>query len=243
MVTKKRVSARRKNDLQYRFGSVIRDCRHRLGISQEELGWRAGLHRTYITDIERGVRNISLKSVASLSKALEISTWCLFAGASGDVACARSDHLALGDVLLVEDNPIDVELALRAFRRARFANPVKIARDGGEAVEMLFGKGCKSGKRGRALPQLVLLDLHLPKISGIEVLKMMKADPRTRSIPVIVLTVSRQDKTILECARLGVENYIIKPMAFESLCRVASELSLGWALWPEVEEHRAGAAP
>jgi CheY-like chemotaxis protein len=120
---------------------------------------------------------------------------------------------------------------------------VKIARDGGEAVEMLFGKGCKSGKRGRALPQLVLLDLHLPKISGIEVLKMMKADPRTRSIPVIVLTVSRQDKTILECSRLGVENYIIKPMAFESLCRVASELSLGWALWPEVEEHRAGAAP
>jgi CheY-like chemotaxis protein len=218
---------------------VIRDCRHRLGISQEELGWRAGLHRTYITDIERGVRNISLKSVASLSKALEISTWCLFAGASGEGASAASNHLTLGEVLMVEDNPIDVELALRAFRRARFANPVKIARDGEEAVELLFGKG---GNGGRALPQLVLLDLHLPRISGIEVLRMMKANPRTRSIPVIVLTVSRQDKTILECSRLGVENYIIKPLAFEALCRMASDLSLGWALWPEVEEQRAGAA-
>jgi len=221
---------------------VIRDCRHRLGISQEELGWRAGLHRTYITDIERGVRNISLKSVASLSKALGISTWCLFAGASGEDATARSNHLTLGEVLLVEDNPIDVELTLRAFRRARFANPVKIARDGEEAVELLFGTGRTSGNGGRKLPQLVLLDLHLPKVSGIEVLRMMKADPRTRSIPVIVLTVSRQDKTILECSRLGVENYIIKPLAFDSLCRMASDLSLGWALWPEIEEHRAGAA-
>jgi CheY-like chemotaxis protein/DNA-binding XRE family transcriptional regulator len=237
-LTKKRGASRRKNDLQNRFGSVIRDCRHRLGISQEELGFRAGLHRTYITDIERGVRNISLKSVASLSKALEISTWCLFAGASTEDPNARSNAMALGEVLMVEDNPVDAELALRAFRRARFANPVRVARDGEEAVEYLFGTGGKSAGKCRRLPQLVLLDLHMPRISGLEVLRMMKSDPLTRAIPVIVLTVSRQDKNILECSRLGVENYIIKPMAFESLCKMAPELSLGWALWPKAEGNK-----
>ena len=141
-VTKKGGSTRRKNDLQNRFGSVIRDYRKRLGISQEELGFRAGLHRTYITDIERGVRNISLKSVASLSKALEISTWHLFAntaaiGEGGSGTKVRPNRTGLGEVLMIEDNPIDAELALRAFKRARFANPVLVARDGEAAIEFL----------------------------------------------------------------------------------------------------------
>lgn len=210
-----------------------------MGISQEELGFRAGLHRTYITDIERGVRNISLKSVESLSKALEVSAWALFASTAsmadpGENGTTRPNQLPLGDVLLVEDNPEDAELALRALRRARFANPVAVVRDGEEAVERLFG-GKKSASRVKALPQLVLLDLHLPKVSGLEVLRMMKANPLTRNIPVIVLTVSRQDRNILECSRLGVENYIIKPLAFDALSKLTPALSLGWALWPETE--------
>ena len=238
-MTKKIGQARRKNDLQFRFGSVIRDFRKRLGISQEELGWRAGLHRTYITDIERGVRNISLKSVASLSKALEVSTSSLFAsaatvGEAGAEGRARPERLPLCEVLMIEDNPVDLELAQRALKRARFANPVAVARDGEEAIEFLFG-GPGSGRKLRPLPQLVLLDLHLPKISGIEVLRMMKADPKTRNIPVIVLTVSRQDRNILECSKLGVENYIIKPIAFDVLSKITPALSLGWALLPETE--------
>lgn len=216
---------------------MIRDCRKRLGISQEELGWRAGLHRTYITDIERGVRNISLKSVESLSKALQVSTWALFASTAtlGDGAMnTRPTQLPLSDVLLVEDNPADVELTLRALKRAKFANPVSVARDGEEAVERLFG-GNRAQSKVVPLPQLVLLDLHLPKVSGLDILRMMKANAVTRNIPVIVLTVSRQDKNILECSRLGVENYIIKPVAFESLTKLTPALSLGWALWPETE--------
>ena len=236
-VSKKREVARRKNDLQFRFGAVVRDCRRRLGISQEELGWRAGLHRTYITDIERGVRNISLKSVANLSKALEMSMWRLFARASGLTegsigAKGKASRTSLSEILMIEDNPVDVELTMRAFKRARFVNPVRVCRDGEEALEYFFGGG-GPGKKNK-LPQLVLLDLHLPKTDGVEVLRQLKAHELTRSIPVVVLTSSRHDKSILECSRLGVENYIIKPVAFDVLCKVTPQLSLGWALWPEI---------
>ncbi|MFZ1056818.1 MAG: response regulator [Opitutaceae bacterium] len=237
-MTKKRGIARRKDDLQYRFGAVVRDCRRRLGISQDELGWRAGLHRTYITDIERGVRNISLRSVSSLSKGLDVSMWSLFASAAGLAegnpgAGGRESGPAFGEILMVEDNPVDVELALRAFKRARFVNPVRVARDGEEALDYIYGGGRLSRKRGKPLPQLILLDLYMPKVSGIEFLRRLKSNERTRSVPVIVLTSSRHDKNILECSRLGVENYIIKPVAFDALSKVTAQLSLGWALWPQ----------
>ena len=236
-VSKKRGVTRRKSDLQNRFGSVVRNCRKRLGISQEELGWRAGLHRTYITDIERGSRNISMKSVASLSKALDVSIWSLFAGAAslsetGGDSKGRSSRHALGEILLIEDNPVDVELTLRMFKRAGFVNPVRILRDGEEALDYFFGAKRGGTPRIRPLPQLILLDLYLPKLPGIEVLRLLKANEQTRFLPIIVLTGSRQDKTIMDCSRLGVENYIIKPICFDALCRLTPQLSLGWALWP-----------
>jgi CheY-like chemotaxis protein len=120
-------------------------------------------------------------------------------------------------------------LTKREFRRASVGNPIRVARDGEEALDHLFATAGRA-KRVRTLPSLILLDLGLPKTSGIEVLRKIKSDPRTRYIPVVILTASRYDRDILECARLGAENYIIKPLQFSGLCKVALKLRLTFAL-------------
>ncbi|MCX6955883.1 MAG: response regulator [Verrucomicrobia bacterium] len=222
--------------LQAKLGATVRLWRNRLGITQEELAWRSDLHRTYIADIERGGRNITLRSIEQLALALEVSVHSLLASAEseGNSAAAKKGRKAaakaMGEVLLVEDNAADVDLALRAFKRAKFVNPVKVVRDGAEALDYLLGTG-QFGSRGpMALPQLVLLDLLLPKVSGLEVLRRMKENALTRSVPVVVLSGSHQDENIIECGRLGAENYIIKPLSFDSFCKVTTRLSLRWAL-------------
>jgi len=218
-------------ELQSEFGRTVKSLRNQLGITQEELAWRANLHRTYIADIERGGRNITLRNIANLAKALEVTIAGLLGGSCGCEGAESVD--SLGEVLLVEDEPSDIELTLRAFARARLRNPVKVARDGAEAIECLFGPeaaGPAADGSAPRRPALVLLDLKLPKISGLEVLQRLKADAATRNIPVVVLTSSHQDRTIQECARLGAANYIIKPVDFESLSRVTPGLSLAWAL-------------
>jgi len=220
--------------LQTRLGAAVKLYRNGLGISQEELAWRADMHRTYLADIERGVRNISLRSIGNLAKALEISIGGLLAKAQveGDGELG-GDHVqwgGSGEILLVEDSANDVELTLRAFKRAKLVNPINVVRDGAEALHYLFCTG-RYAKRDKAqLPKLVLLDLNLPKTPGIEVLRQMKGAPRLAGIPVAVLSGTRQDRMILECARLGVVNYIIKPVSFERLCMVTPKLSLHWAL-------------
>ncbi len=126
------------------LGAMVRQYRNRLGLTQEELAWRADIHRSYVADIERGGRNITLRSVASLAKALQISLGMLFvstddaAGLTGTNGGLTHEQTTR-DILLVEDNPADVELTLRAFRRAKLANPIKIARDGEEALEQRSG--------------------------------------------------------------------------------------------------------
>jgi CheY-like chemotaxis protein/DNA-binding XRE family transcriptional regulator len=207
-----------------------------LGITQEELAWRADLHRTYIADIERGGRNVTLRSVAQLAEALQVSVASLLTAAAAPAGAAergRGNVLSepgIGEVLLVEDDPADVELTLRAFGRAKFVNPVNVVHDGAEALEFLFG-GADERKGGpRRLPQLVLLDLQLPKVDGLEVLRRIKASARTKQIPVVVLTSSHRDENIIACARLGAENYIIKPVSFDNFCKVAARLMLRWAL-------------
>lgn len=209
-------------EFQANLGKAIKAQRHRLGVTQEELAWRADLHRSYIADIERGGRNLTLGSIMNLAAALQVSVASLLAR-PGDLP----DGSAAGEVLLVEDDPVDAELTLRAFKRAKFSNPVTVLRDGAAALDYLLGA---SRPAARHLPLLVLLDLNLPKVSGLEVLRRIKADEHTRHIPVVVLTASKDDKSILDCAGLGAVQYIIKPVEFEKFSQVSPRLDLHWTL-------------
>jgi len=219
------------------FGASVRSLRFRLGISQEELAERADMHRTYIAGIERGARNVTLKSIDKLARALGVSTAALLHPApAGKSALQPGDprsELSSGrfmDILMVEDSPADVELTLRAFKTARITNPVHVVEDGAAALDFLFCRGRYADRKMENRPQLVLLDLNLPKVSGLEVLRRVKSDQRTRTIPVIVLTMSKRDRDMVECHRLGVETYIVKPVGFVNLSKVTTQLSLCWAL-------------
>lgn len=213
------------SDLKRLFGTAIRSKRSELGISQEELADRAGLHRTYVSDVERGARNLSLESIEKLAAALQLSISGLFVRV--DDSGAPSQCV---DVLLVEDQPLDVELTLRAFERARLSNPIHVARDGHEALEFLFATGTHAARRGLPMPGVILLDLHLPRISGLDFLRRIKGDPRTVHIPVVVLTISRENEDIDECRRLGVETYLVKPVDFQEFSELTPSLKLDWAL-------------
>lgn len=231
MAKRHQVSKKGDADLQRRLGAVVRTCRQQLGITQEELAWRADMHRTYIADIERGARNVTLRSVVNLAAALEVAIGDLFSYADSSVAPARGGTGAgaaqsgSGEILLVEDSSADAALTVRAFKHACMTNPIRIARSGEDALDFLFGVG-RHAKRKRVTPQLILLDINLPEMSGLEFLRRVKADERTRDIPVVVLTVSRNDRTIMECAHLGAENYIVKPVRVENLVQVTPKLNL-----------------
>ncbi len=133
------------------------------------------------------------------------------------------------EILLVEDDPNDLQLTLRAFEKMDLANRIRVARDGEEALQRIFGA---DGKPRRDLRNccLVLLDLKLPKVDGIEVLRRIKADPRTHKLPVVMLTTSRDDRDIEECYRLGVNSYILKPVDFEEFVEATRTLGIYWLL-------------
>jgi two-component system, response regulator len=130
-------------------------------------------------------------------------------------------------ILLVEDNPSDIELSLHALKKNHLANHIELARDGAEALEYLFGADAKPA------PRLILLDLKLPKVDGLEVLQKIKSDPRTRAIPVVVLTSSREDRDIIECYNLGVNSYIVKPVDFGQFAEAVRSLGMYWLLLNE----------
>jgi two-component system, response regulator len=132
-------------------------------------------------------------------------------------------------VLLVEDDPSDIELTLHAFRRSGLANPIRIARDGAEAIELLLG--ADHGDRGAMPgPDLVLLDLKLPKLDGLEVLRRVRSDARTRDLPVVVLSSSKEDRALVECRDLGVDAYVVKPVDFAKLAECTRALGFSWVL-------------
>ncbi|PWC35582.1 response regulator [Azospirillum sp. TSO22-1] len=131
-------------------------------------------------------------------------------------------------ILLVEDNADDVELTLHAFRASRVANEVVVMRDGETALDYLFGTGAYAGRDVRDLPALVLLDLKLPGIGGIEVLRALRARPETRRVPVVVLTTSDETTDVGGCYDLGVNSYIRKPVAFDAFNDVVNQLGLYW---------------
>jgi two-component system response regulator len=131
------------------------------------------------------------------------------------------------DILLVEDNPQDVELTLRALKKHNLANRVQVARDGAEALEAVFGNHYEALMNNL---KVILLDLKLPKVDGLEVLKKLKDDPRSRAIPVVVLTSSREDQDIQACYELGVNSYVVKPVDFDNFAQAVAELGFYWLL-------------
>jgi two-component system response regulator len=133
------------------------------------------------------------------------------------------------EILLVEDNPHDVELTLRALNKHHLANHVLVAKDGAEALDFIFASGRFAGEAPNRL-RVILLDLKLPKVSGLEVLQKLKSDERTRSIPVVVLTSSSEDRDIQECYELGVNSYVVKPVEFDSFAKTVADLGFYWLL-------------
>jgi two-component system, response regulator len=134
------------------------------------------------------------------------------------------------EILLVEDNPNDVELALHALKKNKLVNHVQVVRDGEEALDYIFCKGTFAKRDIQKKPRLILLDLKLPKIDGIEVLKRIKSDPQTREIPVVVLTTSREERDIIETYRLGVNSYILKPVDFDQFVDSVRQIGFYWML-------------
>ena len=137
------------------------------------------------------------------------------------------------ELLLVEDNLNDVELTLHVLRKHNFANHIKVARDGEEALALLFGSDGEALSQPENNPKVILLDLKLPKVNGLEVLSKVKSDPRTKSIPVVVLTSSREERDLSVCYELGVNSYIVKPVDFTQFTEAIRHLGLYWLLFNE----------
>jgi two-component system, response regulator len=137
---------------------------------------------------------------------------------------------AIVDILLVEDNPEDVELTLRALSKGHLSNPIHVVRDGAEALDFLFGTGVYAGRDVSRPPRVMFLDLKLPKVDGLEVLRRVKADDRTKTLPVVVLTSSKEERDIVESYKLGVNSYIVKPVEFDKFVEAVSQLRFYWLL-------------
>jgi len=137
------------------------------------------------------------------------------------------------EVLLIEDNPSDAELTMRALKKRNLANRLFHAKDGAEALDFIFARGQFADRRVENGPKVVLLDLKLPKIDGIEVLKRIKSDERTKKTPVVVMTSSREDRDLEACYDLGANGYVVKPVEFEDFSRAVSELGFFWLLLNE----------
>ena len=135
------------------------------------------------------------------------------------------DDAGLRPILLVEDNPMDLDLTLRAFTRRKLTNPIEVARDGQEALDWL-----PRWEAGEPLPLVILLDLKLPRVDGLEVLRQLRAHPLTRSLPIVVLTSSSEDKDIATAYRLHANSYIVKPVNFDKFMEVAAQIELYWCL-------------
>jgi len=213
-------------DVKSLLGAEVKRRRSKLGILQQELGERAALHRTYVSDVEAGKRNLSLESLERLARALGSSLSSVFEAieprAGTGVSETGPKEMGVAQILLVEDDPKDIELTLAAFKQAKLANPIRIAGDGAEALDVVAAQ--------ETVPDIILLDLQLPKISGLEVLRRLKSNERTRAIPVIVLTASRRSEDFREARQLGADSYIVKPLEFENFSQVAPRLSFRWAL-------------
>jgi two-component system response regulator len=143
----------------------------------------------------------------------------------------------MDEILLVEDNPDDVDLTLRAFRKSKIANEIVVARDGVEALDYLFATGQHAGRDSNSLPQLVLLDLKLPRLDGLQVLERIRGNPKTRLLPVVILTSSTEEPDLLTGYSLGANSYIRKPVDFQEFVVAVRRLGLYWLLLNQPPPH------
>jgi len=143
----------------------------------------------------------------------------------------------MDEILLVEDNPDDVDLTLRAFRKSKIANEIIIARDGVEALDYLFATGQHAGRDNSSLPQLVLLDLKLPRLDGLQVLERIRANAKTRLLPVVILTSSTEQPDLVTGYSLGANSYIRKPVDFQEFLVAVRRLGLYWRLLNQPPPH------
>lgn len=134
------------------------------------------------------------------------------------------------EILLVEDKPTDAELTIRALKKKHLTNKIHWVKDGAEALDYIFCTGAYSDREISIIPKLVLLDLKLPKVNGIEVLREIKSNERTKHIPVVVLTSSKEERDVIDSYKLGVNSYIVKPVEFDSFFKSVEELGLYWML-------------
>lgn len=214
----------RNADIRKEFGSAVRKARLQLGLSQESLAERAELHRTYVTDVERGARNLSLLSISKLAHALEVSIWRLFSSNSHllDMSYGAAKGPA---ILLIEDDLSESGLALKSFNKARLANPVHVVQNGPSALAFLQARQPPE----HFLP-LTLLDLNLRGTNSLEVLRQIRSNEILRSAPVVVLTPSPKDALLEQAMKLGADAYIVKPLDFPGFCSVTSRFDFHWSL-------------
>jgi two-component system, response regulator len=142
-------------------------------------------------------------------------------------------------ILLVEDNPDDAKLTLRAFKQSNIANPIAVARDGIEALDFLFARSAYSQRAGKPLPTLVVLDLKLPRLDGLGVLKAIRADARTKLIPVVILTSSKEEQDLVSGYSLGANSYVRKPVDFAEFLEAAKHLGIYWLMMNQSPPERA----
>jgi two-component system response regulator len=140
------------------------------------------------------------------------------------------------DILLVEDNPADAEMTLRALRGKHLANKLHWVKDGEEALEFMFRTGAYASRNPNGAPKLVMLDIKMPKVDGIEVLRRLKQHPATRAIPVVVMTSSNEERDVFDSYRLGVNSYIVKPVQFEAFLDTVAKIGLYWVLTNRVPQ-------
>lgn len=146
-------------------------------------------------------------------------------------------------ILLVEDNPRDAELALRALKKRNLADGLVWVKDGAAALEFVFGLGTNGNRKVSQRPKVILLDLKLPKLDGLEVLRQLKANEESKTIPVVVLTSSGEDQDIVQSYKLGVNSYIVKPVNFDNFSETVSQLGMYWLLLNQSPEHPGNAPP
>jgi len=134
------------------------------------------------------------------------------------------------EILIVEDSPYDLEMTLRGFRQAHLVNHIQVARDGEEALDFLFCRGAFAGRCAEQRPRVILLDLKLPKVDGLEVLAQVKADPSLRTVPVVMMTSSQEQSDLVRSYELGVNSYIVKPVQFDGFVKAVQDIGLYWML-------------
>lgn len=227
-------------------GAVIRDARWELDFTQEELASRSGLHRTYITDVETGKRNISIESLEKIAAALNTPLSTLFQKLEEKqtqplhlvhrVPLNKTPVTRQIEILLVDDDISFIELTLHSFREANLKNVVHVARDGAEALEFIFATGDYENRKPPLTSLLIFLDLKLPKISGIEVLSKIRSSESTKDIPVIITTSSQSTSDFIKINELGIKYYLTKPINFSELTNIVSSYGLQWLL---LEKHKA----